>query len=195
MIAPDFSDVSGILAEMGRRGTDQADVSSRLFEAVYQELRRVASNLMKGERVDHTLQPTALVNEAYIRLAGSEGGVWQNRAHFMGAAARAMRRILVEHARARATGKRGGSWDRVSFSQALDAPGVTDADVVDLDRVLTRFADLDPRAAQVVEYRVFAGMEVKEIALLLGVAERTVYNDWRVARMWLGRELAGVFPE
>jgi RNA polymerase sigma factor (TIGR02999 family) len=183
-------EVTRILMDLGRDDVDQIAASNRLFEAVYAELRRLAGGMMRGERRDHTLQPTALVHETYLRLVGGSEIEWRNRAHFFGIAASAMRRILVEHARQRAAAKRGGAWKRVTLDSEIAQPGVSDVEVLDLDRALTNLAELDGRAARVVELRVFAGMEMKEIAHILGVSERTVHGDWRVAKMWLARELS-----
>ena len=161
------------------------------MEAVYPELKKLASGLMRRERPGHTLQPTALVHEAYLALVDDTQVDWQSRAHFFGAAANAMRRILVDHARARGAQKRGGDADRVTFDEALGHGAEQDIAVLDLDRVLERFAALDARAARIVELRVFAGLTVPEVATVLGVSRRTVDNEWAMARMWLGRELRG----
>ncbi len=185
-------EVTRILADLGREEADRNEATHRLFELVHAELRRLAGGLMRDERPDHTLQATALVNEAYLRLVDGDGRIeWENRAHFFGIAATAMRRILVEHARERGAAKRGGDWKRVTLDEEIARSGVSDAEILDLDRVLTRLADLDPRMARVVDLRVFAGMEMKEIARILGVSERTVHGDWRMAKMWLSRELSG----
>lgn len=184
-------EITEILQSLEREGADPAHVTQRLFAAVYEELCRLAAGLMQGERSDHTLEPAALVNETYLRLVDDTAIEWQSRAHFFGIAAAAMRRILVEHARRHAALKRGGGWERVTLDEQIGAPEVSALEMLDLDRALTRLAGLDARMARVVELRLFAGLEVKETAHLLKVSERTVANDWRVARMWLARELAG----
>jgi RNA polymerase sigma factor (TIGR02999 family) len=183
-------EITRILVDLGRDGVDRPAISNHLFEVVYGELRRLAAGMMRGERPDHTLQPTALVNETYLRLVDDTQIDWQNRAHFFGIAATAMRRILVEHARQRATEKRGGGWQRVTLDGEIAQPDASDIEVLDLDRALSRLGELDGRAARVVELRVFAGMEMREIAHILEVSERTVHGDWRMAKMWLARELS-----
>jgi RNA polymerase sigma factor (TIGR02999 family) len=166
-------------------------MANRLFAAVHGELRRIAGRLMRDERPGHTMQATELVHEAYLRLVDDKAIGWQGRAHFFGVAARAMRQILVDHARERAAAKRGGGLQRVALDDRVGLVGADVLDLLDLDRVLTGLAAFDERMAKVVEYRVFAGMSVEEVALVLGVSARTVHNDWRVAKMWLSRQLAG----
>jgi RNA polymerase sigma factor (TIGR02999 family) len=183
-------EITRILSNLGRSDLDPGVVTGRLFELVYAELRRMAGGLMRNERPDHTLQPTALVNEAYLRLVEGAPVEWESRAHFFGIAATAMRRILVEHARERATAKRGGGWRRITLDGVIGQSGVTDAEILDLDLALNRLAEMDARMARVVEMHVFAGMGMTEIAHTLRVSERTVHGDWRMARMWLARELS-----
>jgi len=156
------------------------------------ELRRLARACMGRERKDHTLQPTALVNEAFLRLAGARQIQWQDRAHFMGIAARLMRRVLVDHARARSYQKRGGAITRVPFEDdaAIAASGPS-VDVVELDRALEAFAAVDARRSQVVELRFFGGLTLDETADVLQVSVETVKRDWRLARLWLLHELGG----
>jgi RNA polymerase sigma-70 factor, ECF subfamily len=185
------SEISVILAELQRGDVDARKATDRLFEIVLGEIRRQASNLMRAERAGHTLQPSALVNEVYLRLVGKECGPWQNRAHFLGVAARAMRQILVEHARRRVAAKRGGAWQRVTLDEGLGLGRVPEVPILDLERALTRLAAMDARMAEVAELRVVGGMTVQEVAHHLGISVRTVHNDWRVAKMWLARELAG----
>jgi RNA polymerase sigma factor (TIGR02999 family) len=162
---------------------------SALSEAVYPELRRLAAGLMRRERPGHTLQPTALVHEAYLSLVDTERLDWQSRAHFFGAAANAMRRILVDHARARSAQKRGGADTMVRFDESLGHGAATDVALLELDTALERFTAVDERAARVVELRVFGGLTVPEVAEVLDISRRTVDNDWAMARMWLAREL------
>jgi RNA polymerase sigma-70 factor, ECF subfamily len=190
MTGRDRGEISRILVDLNREHGDHVALANRLFEVVYGELRRLAGGLMRSERPGHTLQPTALVNEMYLRLVGDSGIEWENRAHFFGAAAAAMRRILVEHARRHAAAKRGGGWTRVTLDDRIPGTDPPDIEVLDLDRALTQLFEMDERMERVVELRIFAGMEMKEIAHVLGVSERTVYDEWRVAKMWLARELS-----
>lgn len=187
-------ELTQILMASRGEGADPAEVASRVFEAVHSELRQLASGMMHHERPDHTLEPTALVNETYLRLVDGARVDWQNRAHFFGVAARAMRQVLVEHARRRATAKRGGGWQRITLNEDVGFHGDSQVEVLDLERALTRLGEMDPRMVQIVELRVFAGMNVEEVAHVLGVSARTVHGDWRVAKMWLARELAGRKP-
>ncbi len=165
-----------------------------LTPQLYAELRRLANRALAGERRDHTLQPTALVHEAFLRLLGQRAA-WQNRAHFMAVAGRVMRRVLVDHARRRLASKRPDPRARVTLSGLTDGAR-EDVDVLDLDVALGRLARFDPRAARVVELRGFAGCTSEEAAALLGISEATVARDWRMARSWLRRELQrGRAPE
>lgn len=184
-------EVTQILRRLAEGREDRGQATDRLFDAAYRELRQLASSLMRNERQDHTLQPTALVSEAYLRLVGDVPVDWQSRAHFFGIVASAMRRVLVEHARRHAAEKRGGGRVKISLDENLLLGGRSDWETLDLDDTLTRFAEIDPRGARVVELRVFGGFREKEIAEILGVSERTVRSDWRVAAMWLSRELGG----
>ena len=184
-------EVTRILRLLAVDPEDQAGATERLFEAAYRELRELAAALMRRERGDHTLQATALVNEAYLRLVGDAPIEWQSRAHFFGIVASAMRRVLVEHARRRSAEKRGGGWEKIAFDERFHLAGRSELEILELDRILTRFAEVDPRAARVVELRIFGGLREPEIAGVLGVSERTVRGDWRVAAMWLARELGG----
>jgi RNA polymerase sigma factor (TIGR02999 family) len=162
----------------------------RLAPAVYDELRRLASGYMKRERPGHSLQTTALVNEAYVRLADYKHIRWQNRAHFFALSAQAMRRILVEHAR-RHNLKRGRGVHRVSLEEAAIVGGSRSADLVELDDAMKRLAQFDPRKEQVVEMRFFGGLSINETAEVLKVSPVTVMRDWTTAKAWLYRELAG----
>jgi RNA polymerase sigma factor (TIGR02999 family) len=156
----------------------------KFYESVYSELRRVAGGLMKRERAGHTLQPTALVNEAFLRLVGDRY-TWENRAHFFGAAARSMRRILVDHARRRVAGKRGGDVMHVTFAELQIASVNPDVDLLALDEALSALTSYDKRLGQVVELRYFAGCTNGEIAAILGNSPATVKRDWTYARAWL----------
>lgn len=176
------------------------NANARLMEVLHTELARLARRYMRGERPNHTLQPTALVNEAYMRLLGKESPTWQNRAHFLAHAARAMRQILVDHARANRSDKRGGKQVKISIESArtdsgqslaetLASPGPPAAEVIALDEALEELTTLDPRQAQVVELRFFGGLSEAEIADVLSVTPRTVRRDWSTARLWLQRRM------
>jgi RNA polymerase sigma-70 factor (ECF subfamily) len=181
-------DVTRILLELRESGGDR-DRNAQLVELVYDELRHIAARLLRGERPGHTLQPTALVNEAYLKLVDHTRVQWQDRAHFLCYAARAMRRILIDHARRARADKRGGGWQKVTLDEELGLVEESEFRILALDDALRRFAEQDPRAAQVVELRVFGGLTIEEIAHVLNVSKRTVDGDWSVAKMWLGREL------
>lgn len=160
-----------------------------IIERLYPELRSLAGSLMARERAGHTLQPTALVNEAWLRLVDVEMVNLQGRAHFFGIAARCMRQVLVDHARGKAAEKRGGSWERVTLDAAVLAAEDPQFELIALDEALTRFEALDPRASRVAEMRLFAGMTINEIAADLDISPRTVDGDWATARMWITREM------
>lgn len=179
-----------LLVVLREGGASGAEATSRLTELLYPELRSIASRLMRRERDGHTLQPTAVAHEAFMRLVDQRTVDWQDRAHFLGIAARVMRQILVEHARMRGTAKRGGGADRLTLDEALVPQRDPSFDLLTLDDVLTRFAAVDPRGARVAELRIFGGLTVREAALELGVSARTVNTDWTAARLWLSRELA-----
>ncbi len=163
--------------------------ASQLFGIVYDDLKELARQLFVSERTDHTLQPTALVNEAYLRLRDCSALTWQDRAHFFSIAAKAMRQVLIDHARARLTAKRGGGRARVSLHDSMNGGAVLDADILALDEALNRLADLDERKARVVELRFLGGLSVEEVAHVLEVSKSTVEADWRYARAWLSRAL------
>jgi RNA polymerase sigma-70 factor (ECF subfamily) len=171
------------------RDGDQAALD-RLIPHVEAELHRMARRHMRRERPDHTLQTTALVNEAYVRLIDARTVRWEDRAHFFAVAARIMRRILVDWARARQNLKRGGGARRVTLEDALMATPERGADVLALDEALERLTVLNARQSQVVELRYFGGLSDEEVAEVLGVSPRTVRHDWSVARAWLYRELS-----
>jgi RNA polymerase sigma factor (TIGR02999 family) len=162
----------------------------RLVPVVYSELHRLAQRYMRGERPDHPLQTTALVNEAYLRLVGWKEVEWKNRAHFLAVAAQIMRRILVDFARSRNYAKRGGGLRRVSLDDALLVTEAADPDLLDLDGALSRLAAVDPRKSRVVELRFFGGLSNEEIAEVLGTSPFTVIRDWNLARAWLLREMS-----
>lgn len=174
-----------------RAGDERGEqATERLSELLYPELRRIAGRLMQGERAGHTLQPTAVVHEAFVRLVGEGTVEWQDRAHFLGIAARVMRRILIDHARRRGAAKRGGEVDQVTLDEGVVSGEQSAVGLLALDDVLTRLAEIDDRGARVAELRIFGGLTVRETAEELGVSARTVNGDWAVARLWLTRELA-----
>jgi RNA polymerase sigma-70 factor, ECF subfamily len=172
-------------------GQGDGEALNRLAPLVDAQLRKIARRQMSKERGGHTLQATALVNEAYLRLVDGERVQWQSRAHFFAVAARIMRHILVDHARARGNLKRGRDQIKVSIDAALDVPVAPDEDLVALDEALRRFAEAHPRPAQVVELRFFGGLSLKESAEVVAVSVDTIKRDWRFAKMWLLRELNG----
>jgi len=172
------------------RGGDQAALD-KLIPLVHQELRRLAHYYMTRERVDHTLQTTALVNEAYLRLAGANRIDWKDRAHFFAIAASLMRRILVDFARSRHSRKRIGRRKTVSLDEALLVSPNPDPDLVKLDDALKALAELDGRKARVVELRFFGGLDLDETAEVLKVSRDTVKRDWRLARAWMYGEMTG----
>ena len=184
---PPIGEVSGLLRAWG--DGDRAALD-RLTPIVYDELRRLASYYMRGERPGHSLQATALVNEAYMRLVDYKGMQWQNRAHFFAVSAQLMRRILVEHAR-RHNLKRGGGVQHVSLDETAIVGGDRATDLVALDDALGALAQFDARKVQVVEMRFFGGLSVEETAEVLKVSSVTVMRDWSTAKAWLYRELSG----
>jgi RNA polymerase sigma-70 factor, ECF subfamily len=169
-------------------GGDQAALDE-LMPLVYEELRRLARRYMGRERPGHTLQTSALVHEAYVRLVGQKDIHWQNRAHFFGIAARLMREILVDYARRRRYAKRGGDARRVSLDEAMTVSAERAAEVVALDDALKSLAEIDPRQSQIVELRFFGGLSIEETAEVLGVSRGTVMRDWTLAKAWLHRAI------
>ena len=167
------------------------DARDKLIPLVYDELRRRANSYMNGQPPGHTLQTTALIHEAYVRLVDQHNVQWQNRAHFFGIAAQLMRRILVDHARAKKRVKRGGSDVRVSLNDATVAIKGQDLDVVALDEALECLAQIDEQQSRVVELRFFSGLTVEETAEVMGISKATVKRDWSMAKAWLHRELTG----
>lgn len=174
-----------------RVGDGDEAAASDLLPLVYDELRKLADAYMRQERRDHTLQPTALVHEAYLRLVDQTRVRWQDRTHFFAVAATCMRRILVNHARDRKRLKRGGGAHRITLRDLADTGVVGDAELVDLDEALTRLEQFDTRKVRVVELRFFAGLNVDQTAELLDVSAVTVKRDWDFARAWLLNELTG----
>jgi RNA polymerase sigma factor (TIGR02999 family) len=187
-MSPPLEDVTVLLADL-RKG-DSGTVR-RLLPLVYGELRRLAEKYLRGERAGHTLQPTALVHEAYIRLVEQTGATFNDRAHFFAVAARAMRHIIVDHARGKRAARRGGGHRRQPLERALALSEQPDAYLLALDESLQRLAQIDPQAARIVELRFFGGMTVDEIAEVLEISARTVKRDWGMAKGWLHREITG----
>jgi len=161
-----------------------------LSTTLYQELHRIAAGKMHYERGGHTLQPTALVNEAYLRLADGGNSMWKDRAKVLGMAAHVMRHILVDHARAHRADKRGGGAVQVTFDENLELKGRSQVDVIAVDEAMQRLAEFDSRQEKILELHFFAGLTFEEIARQLGVSERTVKREWTMARAWLRQELS-----
>ena len=166
-------------------------VAEHLFQLLYKPLRQLAARFLAGEKVGHTLTPTALVHEAYLKLVDQSRVDWQGKSHFFAIGAQIMRRILVDHARARGRVKRGGKAIRLQLDEHLALSPGRDEDVLAVDEALHKLAELDPRQACVVEMRFFGGLGVAEVATVLGVSKRTVEGEWTAARAWLRRELGG----
>jgi RNA polymerase sigma factor (TIGR02999 family) len=183
---PDPANIASLL-DNAREGDRHA--LEILVPIVYDELRRLAASYLRRERPGQTLQATALVHDAYLRLLQDTHLSWQNRAHFFGIAARSMRQILIERARARRTAKRGGDQIRVTFDPMLNVPIEPLLDLEVLDEALTRLADLDPELARVVEVRFFGGLSIEETGEALGISPATVKRRWTTAKAWLAREL------
>ena len=184
-MGPPHGEITGLLARV-RKGDQQAN--AQLAPLIYDELRRLAAHYMRSERPDHTLQATALVHEAYIRLVGQDVD-WQNRAHFFAVAAQIMRRVLVDYARAAKAGKRSGKLHRIPLETALVYAEEQSGELVALDEALDRLQKWDPRQSRIVELRFFGGLSVEETAEVLGISTRTVKRDWSMARAWLYGEL------
>ena len=188
MVTPEKSDVTQLLKAWG--GGDDAALD-RLTPLVYNELHRMAQRCMARENPGHTLQTSALVNEAYLRLVDIHQVSWQNRAHFFAISARMMRRILTDFARSRHYLKRGGDAKHVSFDDSMVVSRQADAEVVAIDEALSKFARVDARKSQVVELRFFGGLSVEETAEVLKISPETVMRDWKFAKAWLLRALSG----
>jgi RNA polymerase sigma factor (TIGR02999 family) len=182
------ADVSGLL-EAWSHGDEEA--RDRLLTVVYQELRQCAAAHLRRERVGETLQPTALVHEAYLRLVKQDRTAWQNRGQFFGVASQMMRRILVDRARARNMRKRSGQWARVALDEGAMLEQAYQVDVLDLDRALIELAAFDSRKSQIAELRFFGGLSLEEVGNALGLSVATVERDWQTARVWLYTRLSG----
>jgi RNA polymerase sigma factor (TIGR02999 family) len=187
-VTPSSHNITHLLHEWSA-GDQQA--LETLTPLVYEELRKQAARYLRRERQGHTLQTTALIHEAYLRLVDARDVNWQGRAHFFAIAANLMRRILVDHARRRDASKRGGSFVRMSLDETLAVAEEVEVDLIAIDEALDRLAALDPQQARVVELRFFSGLTVEETAAALGVSPKTVKRDWAVARAWLRREIGG----
>ncbi len=188
-------EVTRILGELNQ---GDGSATERLLPLVYDELRALAGGYFARQQLGHTLQPTALVHEAYMKLAGGEGQ-WENRAHFMAVAAKAMRQILMNHARDKAAAKRGGGAPRVTIIEAV-TPATDESvagrqlDLIALDEALTKLAAVSERQARVIELRFFGGLTIADTAHVVGMSTTTVEDDWHMARAWLGRELQAAEP-
>lgn len=185
-----MSDQATVLLQ--RMSDGDAEAGRELLPLLYDELRALAGRQFRGQRADHTLQPTALVNEAFVRLLGRSAGGWADRKHFFAVAATAMRQILVNHARDKAARKRGGGADAVALEEGLagaPGPAASPVDVIALHEALEKLEAIDARKRRVVELRFFAGLTVEEIADVLELSKTTIESEWRVARAWLAAEL------
>jgi RNA polymerase sigma factor (TIGR02999 family) len=185
-VTPSPDAISTLLRAWGHGDLQARD---NLLPLVYAELRRCANAYLRRERRDHTLQPTALVHEAYLRLASQNRVTWQSRAHFFGVAAQMMRRILVDHAREHQSAKRSGSAFRVALDDRIGSSAPFDCEVLLLEEALQELSTLDPRQGQIVEFRYFAGMSEQEVAEVLSVSRSTVTREWQAARAWLYRRM------
>ena len=191
-IAAVISDAGALLADLPLPSDEnEAATLTALVPGAYEELRRLAAGYLRNERIDHTLQPTALVHEVYLRLLDQSSIHWRNRAHFLGMAARMMRRVLINYAIARRAEKRGGpDAVRLQFDEAFDFYEQRDVSLVAVDAALQRLEEIDKRQAQIVEFRFFGGLTIEEIAKVLAIAPITVKREWATAKLWLQRELA-----
>ena len=187
LVTPAGKNITELLIGYGRGDKEALD---QLMPIVYDELRRQAARYLRREQAGHTLQTTALIHEAYVRLVDQRNVQWQNRAHFFGIAAQLMRRILVDHARSKKRAKRGGSDIRVSLDDATAGVTGQDLDLVALNEALERLAEIDEQQSRVVELRFFSGLTVEETAEVMGISKATVKRDWSMARAWLHRELS-----
>jgi RNA polymerase sigma factor (TIGR02999 family) len=186
---PNREEMTRLCHEAARGVNADRQSVDALVDHVYATLRRIADRQMMPERIDHTLSPTALVHEAYIKLLDQNAVDWNDRVHFYAVAARIMRRILIDHARRKLSGKRGGDKLRVTFTEEVGEAGLNFESLLELDRALDRLEELSPRQRQGVELRFFSGMKHDEVAAVLGVSEPTVRRDWRLAQAWLQREM------
>ncbi len=188
MASEKSSPATEILAGLGT--SDPSLVAAQLLPIVYNELRNLAANYLRRERKGHTLDPTALVHEAYLRLVDQSRVDWQGKTHFFAVSAEAMRRILIDHARTRKREKRGKDWRRVAFDHVVSELEILDTDLIDFRDGLEKLAKLDSRQARVVELRLFAGLSMEEISTVLKVSKRTIEGDWTHAKAWLRAEMS-----
>lgn len=180
-----------LTAILDRVGAGDRSATARLLPLVYHELRSLAGHFFERERPDHTLQPTALVHEAFARIAAGKDGEWTSREHFFEVAAKVMRHVLVDHARSKLSQKRGGDWQRVTINQDIALTSAADLDPLALEEALSKLERLHERQGRIVELRFLAGQSIEQIADILGLSRRTVELDWRTARAFLKRELGG----
>jgi RNA polymerase sigma factor (TIGR02999 family) len=174
-----------------RMNAGDAAAAEELLPLIYDELRALAGSYMRGRAAGHTLQPTALVNEAWMRLIGRDGGqTWESRAHFLGVAAKAMRSVLVDHARRKQADKRGGESERAALDEVIESLEVHVPDVLALDEALTQLAQMDPELARIVELKFFGGLTIDELARVIGRSHATIERGWKMARLWLKSELS-----
>ena len=183
-----MDDITTLLVAWGRG--DEAALQ-QLIPLVHRELHQIARRCLKGERAGHTLQPTALVNEVYLRLVNQREAAWQNRAQFFGIAAQMMRRILVSHARARQAAKRGGAEQRITLAEDMAVAPQRDVNLLALDEALKKLETIDLEKSRMVELRFFGGLSVAETAEVMGASPRTIDRQWQTAKAWLYREIAG----
>ena len=187
-----LKDVTQLLVHWGNGDKQALD---RLMPLVYDELHRMASRYLRREREGHTLQTTALINEAYLRIVDQNRVNWQNRAHFFGVAAQMMRRILVDHARSHLYAKRGGGAQKLTLDEAIATPQERDLDLVALDDALTALAEIDPQQSRIIELRFFGGLTIVETAEVLNISPATVKRDWNMAKAWLYGEISNRFSK
>lgn len=191
MTAPP-NDITKLLVDWGKGSKLALD---GLMPLVYDELHRIASRYLRRERQGHTLQTTALINEAYLRIVDQNRVNWQSRAHFFGVAAQMMRRILVDHARSHLYAKRGGGAQKLTLDEAIATPQERDLDLVALDDALTTLAQIDPQQSRIIELRFFGGLTIEETAEVLGISPATVKRDWNMAKAWLFGEISNRFSK
>jgi RNA polymerase sigma-70 factor (ECF subfamily) len=189
-VAQHEDEATGITQLLVAWSEGRRDALDRLVPLLYEDLRRLAAGYMRHESPGHSLQPTALVHEAYVRLIDQRQVHWRNRAHFFGVAAGIMRRILVDHARSRRADKRGGEWDRVTLVEDQVADRAQEIDVLALHESLERLAAFDSRQERIVELRYFGGLTIQEVAEVVGISEATVVRDWTIAKAWLRADLS-----
>jgi RNA polymerase sigma factor (TIGR02999 family) len=180
-----------LLARAGDETDSGREARDQLFVTVYDELRQLAGALMKRERAEHTLRPTAIVHEAYLKLIGQNEIHWESRAHFFRIAARAIRQVLVDHAREKAALKRGGGRTRITLDDDVAGDCGLVHEMIGLNMAIEKLNGLNERVAQLVELKIFAGLEMADVAKVMGVSKRTVEGDWTFAKVWLARELRG----